>query len=58
MPYIVRRGEVHAGSVYKCGEFVPGTKGELADLEASGVVEWLDPPPRESKKPAKRKAVK
>jgi len=65
-PYIVRRGEVHSGAMhYRCGEFVPGAKGELGDMEAVGAVEWVDSPPREpapkpqAKKPAaKRKAVK
>lgn len=62
MPYVVRRGEVHDGAKhYKCGDFVPGEKGTLADMEAVGAVEWVDSPPREPAKksaPAKRKAVK
>jgi hypothetical protein len=63
MPYVLRRGTIY-GKPYKCGEFVPGVKGELADMEAAGVVEWVDAPVREAKpkaapKPAaKRKAVK
>ncbi len=58
MPYIVTNGEVHAGERrYKRGEFVPGAKGELADMEAVGAVEWVDPKPREPRK-ARTKAVK
>ena len=52
-------GEKH----YRTGEFVPGAKGSLADMEAVGAVEWVDAPVREAKPkaapkaPAKRKAV-
>lgn len=62
MPYIVRRGEVRDGPKrYKCGEFVPGSKGSLADMEEVGAVAWVDSPPREAAKKAvsaKHKAVK
>ena len=59
MPYIVTNGEVHDGEKrYKCGEFVPGVKGELADMEAAGAVAWVDAPPREKRQAAKPKAVK
>lgn len=58
MPYIVKNGTVRSGpNRYKCGEFVPGAKGELADMEAVGAVEWVDPKPREPRK-ARTKAVK
>lgn len=59
MPYIVNEGrEVYRKPTpYKCGDFVPGTKGELADMEADGVVRWVDSPVRESKSTAKRKAA-
>jgi len=60
MPYIVENGEVHDGEKhYRCGEFVPGGKGELADMEAAGAVKWVDSPPRapRPKPAAKRKAV-
>ncbi len=60
MPYVLKRGTIY-GQPYKCGDFVPGEKGTLADMEAAGAVEWVDAPPREPAKkaePAKRKAVK
>jgi hypothetical protein len=60
-PYIVNEGrQVYKHpQPYRCGDFVPGSKGELADLEADGAVRWVDSPPREPKQPAaKRKAVK
>ena len=48
MPYVVTRGEViDGGRRYKCGEFVPGVKGELADMEAVGAVKWVEQQPRE-----------
>jgi hypothetical protein len=53
-PYIVKRGEVHdGGNHYVCGDFIPGVKGSLADMEEVGAVEWVESPPRE---PAKAKA--
>ncbi len=63
MPYQVKDGQqVDDGEkVYRSGAFVPGSKGELADMEAIGVVEWKDAPVREAKKPAsvaKPKVVK
>jgi hypothetical protein len=60
MPYIVVRGEVHDGDRrYRLGQFVPGHKGTLADMEAVGAVEWVEAAAREaSKPPAKRKALK
>jgi hypothetical protein len=58
MPYVLRRGDIY-GKPYKRGDFVPGEKGELADMEESGAVEWVDSPVRQPKKPpAKRKAVR
>lgn len=59
MPYVLKRGTIY-GKPYKCGDFVPGEKGSLADMEADGTVEWVDAPVREkAEKPAaKRKAVK
>ena len=71
MPYIVINGEVHDGTVYRLGEFVPGSKGSRAAQEAVGADKWLEttkkpeaaPPAVEqpkpaAKPPAKRKAVK
>ena len=56
-PYIVKRGEVHDGEKhYRTGEFVPGAKGSLADMEAVGAVEWVDAPVREAKPKAAPKA--
>jgi hypothetical protein len=53
MPYSVKVGEVHDGDKhYRCGEFVPGPKGSLADMEAAGAVEWIDAPVRETAKKA------
>jgi hypothetical protein len=59
MPYVLKRGTIY-GKPYKCGDFVPGERGTLADMEAAGAVEWVDAPPREKaeKAPAKTKAVK
>lgn len=48
MPYVLKRGTIH-GKPYKCGDFVPGAKGEFAAMEAEGVVEWIDAPVREAK---------
>lgn len=57
-PYIVRNGEVRDGRKrYKCGDFVPGAKGELADMEAVGAVAWIDAPVREAKPKAAPKAT-
>jgi hypothetical protein len=43
MPYIVINGEVHDGNmVYTVGQFVPGAKDSLADMEAVGAVKWVD----------------
>ena len=61
MPYQVKDGQQvdSGGTSYKSGAFVPGSKGELADMEAIGVVEWKNAPVREAaKKPAKPKEVK
>jgi hypothetical protein len=60
MPYLVINGEVRDGAKrYVCGDFVPGPKDSLADMEAVGAVRWVDSPPREpAKTAAKRKAVK
>jgi hypothetical protein len=64
MPYVLKRGTIH-GKPYKCGDFVPGGKGDLAEMEASGAVEWVESPPREPKpkpkatpRPRSSKAVK
>lgn len=65
MPYVLKRGTIY-GQPYKCGDFVPGEKGSMADMEENGVVEWVDAPVREPAKSeafttaasAKRKAVK
>lgn len=67
MPYVLRRGTIY-GQPYKCGDFVPGEKGSMADMEASGVVEWVESPARvaarakgvvtQAENKAKRKAVK
>lgn len=54
MPYILKRGTIF-GKPYKCGDFVPGQKGELADMEEAGVLEWVDSPPREPKPQAQLK---
>jgi hypothetical protein len=48
MPYVLRRGTIY-GQPYKCGDFVPGEKGSMADMEATGAVEWVDAPVREPK---------
>lgn len=62
-PYVLKRGSIY-GKPYKCGDFVPGSKGSLASMEESGAVEWVEAPPREPKPkaapkpPTKRKAVK
>jgi len=43
MPYIVIIGEVHDGDRhYTIGQFVPGAKGSLADMEAVGAVAWQE----------------
>ena len=58
MPYVLRIGTVY-GQPYKCGDFVPGEKGSLAEWEANGTVEWVESSPREAAKPAAtRKPVK
>jgi hypothetical protein len=60
-PYIVKLGEVHDGEKrYKSGDFVPGAKGSLADMEAVGAVAWVESPVREprAKPTATRKAAK
>lgn len=57
MPYVLKRGTIY-GQPYKCGDFVPGEKGSLADMEAAGSVEWVDAPVREPKPPATKKQVK
>ena len=64
MPYIVINGEVHDGNmVYTVGQFVPGAKDSLADMEAVGAVKWVEAAKKAEPsvaKPAvaKRKAVK
>ena len=57
MPYILKVGTIY-GQPYKCGDFVPGEKGSLAEWEANGTEQWVESPPREPATPAKRKAVK
>jgi len=43
MPYIVINGEVHDGNmVYSLGQFVPGAKDSLADMESVGAVKWVE----------------
>lgn len=59
MPYLVINGEVRNGTKrYRCGDFVPGEKGSLADMEEVGAVKWVDPKPREPRKSSRAKAVK
>lgn len=42
MPYVVRRGKVQdAERVYEVGQLLDAERGELADVEALGAVEWL-----------------
>ena len=55
MPYQVKDGQQvdSGGTSYKSGAFVPGARGELADMEEVGVVEWQEAPVRE---PAKKVA--
>jgi len=58
MPYILKVGTIF-GKPYKCGDFLPGAKGSLADMEEVGAVEWQEAPVREPRpKPrAARKVV-
>jgi hypothetical protein len=41
MPYVLKRGTIY-GQPYKVGDFVPGEKGSLADMEEAGAVEWVE----------------
>ena len=42
MPYIVRIGKVEDGEqVFETGDIIRVKHGELADVEANGVVEWI-----------------
>jgi hypothetical protein len=52
----MKRGTIY-GKPYKCGDFVPGAKGTLADMEEAGAVEWVDAPVREPRKPAEPQNV-
>ena len=59
MPYIVSNGEVHDGNmVYKLGQFVPGGKDSLADMEAVGAVKWVEAAKKAEPAAAKPKKVK
>ena len=50
MAYVLKRGTIY-GQPYKCGDFVPGEKGSLADMEAVGVVEWVEAKKQPAPKP-------
>lgn len=49
MPYIVTRGEVHAGAqIYAVGDELPDGIGDEAMVEA-GAIEWREPKAKKGK---------